>query len=323
MSTMQPGLQHFSMPKLGSLAFHPPTGPVRSALVLGDPLCALPVREALLKAFLAGQPRAAFFQVSADTAMILRGLGFHSTPMGYETWLDLPHWHLRGQARKYLRNVNSRAKRLGISLEEWPDYRLHLPELLEISDTWLRLRRHSGRELQFLARPLDSCHDPSTRCFVAQRDGRSIAFVMFDPLYAKGRVFGYAASLLRSCELGSAGWQDFIVLGALQQFRREGLQWLSLGLSPFAEITVPTELASSPATAAIFRLWRNYGNWLYNFRGVSFHKHFYPGEQRPAFFCGCSGLPLLELRDALAAMNVSPLQRLNGHLRRYLAQLTG
>jgi phosphatidylglycerol lysyltransferase len=323
MSTMQPGLEHFSLPGIGSLAYHPALGPGHSALALGDPLCAAADRDTLLRAYLAAQPRSAFFQVSAETAHSLRQLGLHSTPMGYETWIELPHWHFAGQARKYLRNVNSRARRLGISLQEWPNYRERLPQLVEISDTWLRLRRHSGRELSFLARPLDSCHDPATRCFVAQRAGQPLAFVMFDPVHENGSVTGYAASLLRSRELGSAGWQDFIVLGAMEEFRREGLQWLTLGLSPFAEIAVPPELDSSPPTRWIFRIWRNYGNWLYNFRGVSFHKRFYPGEQRPAYFCSFSKLPLLDLRDALAAMGVSPLQRLNGYLQRYLQRLTG
>jgi len=323
MSTLQPGLQRFCLPEHGCLAYHPALGPGRSALVLGDPLCSGAQRGDLLRQFNKAVPRAAFFQVGPDTALALRRLGFHSTPMGHETWLALPQWHLLGQARRYLRNVNSRAARLGISLQEWPDYRSRLPELREISETWLRLRRSSGRELSFLARPLEACHDPATRCFVAVRAGQSIAFVIFDPLYAQGRVFGYAASLQRSRELGSAGWQDYIVLGAMQQFRREGLRWLTLGLSPFASTNCPVQLDSSPATAAIFALWRQYGNWLYNFRGVSFHKRFYPGELRPAYFCSRSSLPLLELRDALAAMRVSPLQRLNVHLQQRLGELSG
>ncbi len=277
----------------------------------------------LLRAFLQEQPRAAFFQLDSGTASILRQMGFHSTPMGHESWINLQQWQLAGQSRKYLRNVLSRARRQGVSLQEWPDYRVRLAELQAISERWLNLRRRKGSELHFLARPLDSCHDAATRCFVARRAGQAIAFVMFDPLYRDGQVTGYAASLLRSTELGSAGWQDFIVLGAMEQFRRSQLGWLTLGLSPFAQTDCPSQLDTAPATGMVFRLWSKYGNWLYNFRGVSFHKHFYPSQKRPAFFCSRHALPLMELRDALAAMNVNPLSRLNSYLRRKLDSLTG
>src|SRR5690606_27897088 len=157
-----------------------------------------------------------------------------------------------------------------------PDYRRRMSDLQAISQRWLNLRRRNSRELQFLARPLDCCHDPLTRCFVAQRNGKALAFVLFDPLYEAGKLSGYAASLLRSAELGSDGWQDYIVLSAMVKFRHEKLQWRSLGLSPFAQADSPARLDSSPATRAIFSFWREHGNWLYNFRGVSFHKRFYP-----------------------------------------------
>lgn len=322
-STRQPGLEIFRLPGRGELAWHPPLSPFGSALVLGDPLCAGVDREALLHAFLEEHPRAAFFQVGSDTALVLRELGLHATPMGFESWIELPGWHLRGQSRKYLRNVLSRASRQGISLHEWPDYRGRMDELQQISSRWLGLRRRNSSELHFLARPLDSCHDPMTRCFVARRNGHTIAFVMFDPLYRDGRVLGYAASLLRSTELGSAGWQDFIVLGAIEQFRREGLEWLTLGLSPFAPTACPPQLDSAAPTHALFSWWHRHGNWLYNFRGVGFHKHFYPSEHRPAFFCSRYTLPVMELRDALEAMNVSVLGRFNSYLWRQLERLSG
>ncbi|MEZ5339860.1 MAG: DUF2156 domain-containing protein [bacterium] len=319
-STRQPGLK-LHCANGGEIAWHPPLSPLGSALVLGDPLCSAAQRHALLADFLQAQPRAAFFQVSAATALELQKLGFHCTPLGFESWISLPDWHLRGQARKYLRFVLSRARRMGVTLQDWPDYRERMAELQAISRSWLELRRRNARELHFLARPLDSCHDPLTRCFVARRAGRVIAFVVFDPLYEEGQLVGYAASLLRARELGSVGWQDFIVLGAMQHFRMRGLSWLTLGLSPFAPAAAHPELAGSAATRAIFQWWHEHGNWLYNFRGVGFHKRYYPAERRTMYFCSRQALPLMELRDALAAMQVSPLARLSGHLRTSLEQL--
>ncbi|MCB1186476.1 DUF2156 domain-containing protein [bacterium] len=322
MSTRQPSLSLFSG-SCGEIAYHPALHALGSSLVLGDPLCSEANRPAMLAEYLAANPRSAFLQVSESTAIELGRIGFHCTPMGFESWIPLQDWHLRGQARKYLRYVLSRARRQAVTLQDWPDYLERMDELQEISRHWLGLRRRNASELHFLARPLDSCHDPATRCFVARRDGRTIAFVMFDPLYRDGRVIGYAASLLRSRELGSAGWQDFIVLGAMEHFRLRGLEWLTLGLSPFAPAEAAQAISSPPATRAIFSWWLEHGNWLYNFRGVGFHKRRYPAQRRTMYFCSRQALPLLELRDALAAMRVRPLQRLGGHLLGMLESASG
>lgn len=73
LSTLQEGIQHFLMPGIGYIAYAmmyngPPFLNIKSAVALGDPICAPEHYASIAGAFLQQHPKAMFLQVSARIA---------------------------------------------------------------------------------------------------------------------------------------------------------------------------------------------------------------------------------------------------------------
>jgi lysylphosphatidylglycerol synthetase-like protein (DUF2156 family) len=174
-----------------------------------------------------------------------------------------------------------------------------LEEVQRISSLWLLGKRVRNRELRFLTRPPEFQGGNDVRRFYCFLKGRLVGYVFLDPFFRGGRVLGYCANILR-CEPGlrPQGILDFALLQALEQFRGEGIQTLSLGIAPLHG------LAPCSGESRLLRwfgqaLYR-WGGTLYNFRELAFHKARFRGEASKVYFCkrgiGCLGAAALSLQ---------------------------
>ena len=150
-----------------------------------------------------------------------------------------------------------------------------MDQLRHVSDEWLHKKTVKDHELAFVVRPAVFEDEPDVRKFIAQKDGEVIGFVFFDPMYRDGKVYSYLANILRSMSDASYSVTDFIILEAIEQFRKEGREQLSLGWSPFLNVEDTDEFHHSKRLGDLFRYTYEHANYLYSFKSLSFHKQRY------------------------------------------------
>jgi len=277
-------MEHFGAPESGLLAYRRALG---QCVVLGDPLCPPAAAPALLADFSARHRRAVFMQVGETTARHLRGLGYHATPVGVENEIAVATYDLVGKRKQDLRHYRNKARRASIDVREETDT-LELRRALQpVSDSWLPLKSWHARELEFLARPYLPQPEPGVRIFTARQGEVILGFVVLDPMYEAGQCRGYVVTLLRHAHGAPEGTVDHINLHVIERLREEGIPLLSLGVSPFHRMSelVRAHGLGLPTAYIGFLLMHHFGNPLYHFRGLSFHKSRYRARETPVFTC--------------------------------------
>ena len=297
------------------LAFESPYGTVlygkvdtpfgERTLVAGDPLAAPGALPHAIRAFLRRHRGASFFQITRPTADALRRFGYRATHLGLEMRVPLRIWSASGRDQQNLRTALNRARREGLEIIEGrcEDFGAHA--LMRLSAAWKKTKTLQSRDLAFFARPAVYADEPAVRKFFAVRGGEARAFVAFDPLFRDGRAFGYAANILRQDPREAPGLCDAVILYAAQQFKREGLEQLNLGMLPFCP---PPPGDDSPRGPLLSRLivdtnWKLL-NHLFNHRGIAFHKRRWRGEEVPVYY---AGKPLTAVKDFLGAAKITGL----------------
>lgn len=109
-----------------------------------------------------------------------------------------------------------------------------------------------------------------------------MALVEFDPIFRDKTLFGYYVNLVQFRKHAPNGASDYIVTTAFEEFMREGVRYLSFGMSPLAQLT---SCGNEPPLVRWIGSWlyRN-GNSFYNFKGNYFHKQKYRGKEMPVFY---------------------------------------
>jgi len=283
-AALQPGMCFHGAQDTGVIAYRKVWG---QSVVLGDPICPHEHAEELLRDFAVHHHRAVFMQTSECTATILRRLGFHATPVGVENKIYVAGYTLAGKRKRDLRHYRNKALAGGIEVSEEVDSAALRRALKPVSDAWLPLKSWHAHELEFLARPYLLEPEPGVRVFTARRDGLPKGFVVLDPMYAEGRCMGYVVSILRHSLDAPEGAVDYINLRVMEQLRDEGVPVLNLGVSPFHRMRELTRTYGMGLPTACLGFWlmHHFGDPMYHFRGLSFHKSRYRAEESPVFCC--------------------------------------
>lgn len=281
-SILQPGLRYWGSATRGVAAYRKNVG---QCTFLGDPACPPEMLDTFLTELLAAFPRALFMQIHENTATSLRNLGHHITPVGVENDIDTATFSLRGRRMADLRHYRNKARAGNVSVEEQLDSVALRRVLRPVSNAWLPQKSWIGRELEFLARPFTAEPEAGVRIFTGSIDGRVVAFVVLDPLYGEGKVTGFSVTILRHYREIPEGTVDYIILGAITALAAEGIPLLSLGVSPFQRLEAlgARHGVGSPVIFGLYRLLRRWGNPIYHFRGLSFHKSRYRAREIPVF----------------------------------------
>jgi phosphatidylglycerol lysyltransferase len=255
--------------------------------VLGDPVAPMDRHSRLLAEFLGWCPKPTFVQISDSTAGILHQRRFFINEMGIDTSLDLRTFNFRGKAREWLRYASNWIQRRGYRIEDGSFTRLASSDVRDLSEEWRRTRTVKRREVSFLNRPIVYGDEPDVRkFFLFLPDGTLAAFVFFDPLYRSGQVVGYCTSIKRRRPGISPYAEPAIMKSAIEQFQREGMEQLHLGLSPLAGIK-NREFRANPLLHFSFRYgfrawWVN--RYFYNLIGHAHYKQRFGGESFPTYY---------------------------------------
>jgi len=247
-------------------------------VILGDPLCAPGNRKKLIGEFIRTTRRDGFsplaLQCSEATAKTFVEFGFHANHMGVETTIHIDTFSTEGKAFAKVRRWINSARNAAVSVREES---MKDPETAEriaaISKEWLGGKINT-EELRLLTRPLQTRYEEDTRLFTAWMDGKTVAFVLFEPMYKGGSVSGYYANFVRALDCAPNGTLDLIYHEALQVFRQEGAKELSFGLSPLADLKDDGDM-HNPIVSSIFNINYNYGNGMYAYQGLDAHKKAY------------------------------------------------
>ncbi len=327
-ASLQDGLEYFILPGTGYIPYA--SAPRGMVFALSNPICSLDDYQGLVGAFLRRFPRAAFLHVTPEAAARLDAMGFYLNEMGVETELRLSGFSYRGRAKESMRRMIRRAAEAGIGVSEYESCEGMEAELREVTAEWLSTKKVKDREFWFLVRRAVYGTEPGVRKFVAVQDGRTVGFIFFDPMYREGRVYGYLAGALRTRRGAHGGTLALIMSRAIEVFRAEGVEVLSLGLSPFCEVD-DSRYRHSSLMKYVFRLLYERGGGLYPFKGLSFFKERYGGGlhegrlrdgsviRRKIYFAHRSRLPLRELYESSRLVGIidGPFSA----LRRFLSGL--
>ena len=318
-SSLQAGMKYYMNEKLGYCAYVPLTDSEDSVCVLADPICSKENLPAFLDAFLLDKKDPIFLHASRATAEILNQRGFSVNELGVETVIEIQNFTLTGNKKQGLRQARNNAKKDNLVCKEVlssdPDMR---KAFRKISEDWMKQKVMSDSEMQFIVRPIVYVDEIDVRKFVALKDGEVVGFIIFDPMYEDGKIKGYIANHLRSNLDRSYSVVDFILLEAMDIFKSEGKEEISLGLSPLAKVDDKEEFHHSKLLSAHFKYSFEKANYLYNFKNLYRHKSKYrpelPGAHEEKIYC-CMKTRFLLVRiyDVYSVLGFHPVKQIISH----------
>lgn len=286
-TTLQPGLDYFDVPDIGYIAFTKKYGNV---IVLSDPVCNSSYFETILLSFNEKYPHAVYVQCSPVISNILnKHFGYFATQIGTEYQIYLKSWSFSGKSKKSIRQSINQVIAQGIIIKE----ESHSADLQKISDNWLQTRSCKV-EIEFLIRPLHMPYKKGVRYFIAYKDEKPVGFIMFDPIYKDGQVIAYIPNISRSWKGFKQGLWYALIAHAIEKFKDEGIEYIDLGLTPLSLSKI-----HGPHESKIFRYFLSliyqYGNAIYNFKGLEFSKQRFKAEVTKTYVSHKKTLPLWQL----------------------------
>lgn len=310
-ATLQQGMEYFVHDDLGYIAFTTATHPVFARkpkrIVLADPVCDRKDLQPLVAAFLKEHPAAVFGVVSGHCAGVLRPMGFKANCVGYEPELPVQAYNTLGNWKELdmIKRARNEAKREGIVIREVDIATVPVEQLQALSAKWIQGKKVNDREIWVYARRPVYQHEHDVRKFVAfNSDGIAVGYVFYDPMYRDGRVYGYAANTVRCDEARYGRLATAIHMVAIETFRPEGIEVVNLCLCPFTHME-KGEYSDDLATKWFFKLSERYGGELYNFKGLSFHKSKYRGQEKPLYYASNSALPSNDIYLAFLTSDIA------------------
>jgi lysylphosphatidylglycerol synthetase-like protein (DUF2156 family) len=295
---MNADTRHYAHPGLDGLIAYRPAG--RHHLVqLCGPVAAAADREQLVGSFLrwarARNRRVVAVQLTRDDARVYARHGFAVNQLGCSYSVELSRFTLRGTPFFKLRNKVSRARRLGVTVQEISHRDLReaaiRAELDGIDASWLHGKGRHVKELSFMVGERGGRGAPLRRVFVARRDGEAVGYVTYSPCF--GRRPGWLYDLTRRRPDAPPGTVELIFSTAVEMLREEECRWLHLGLTPFAGLCDEHELpdASSSTVRCVARLLAEHGASVYPARSqLAFKLKWAPHLIEPEYV-GFQGAP--------------------------------
>jgi lysylphosphatidylglycerol synthetase-like protein (DUF2156 family) len=93
-------------------------------------------------------------------------------------------------------------------------------------------------------------------------------------------------------------------MAAIETFKPEGKELLNLDLSPFVKLE-QGRFNDDPCCRLFFKLSSRYGNDIFNFQGLAFHKSKYRGSERFLYLASKSLLPSNDVYLAFVSADIA------------------
>lgn len=281
----QEGQRHYEVPDLGVVSYYSQRMFGQINLICAPPLCTTENTQQLLDMFLAEVPGQMIFGgVDEVTARCLKSRGYQTAAFGTEFNIPIQEFRITGGHMKHLRRIQNLGKQ-GLEVREQTWNQVDQAVVRALSRAWLRARNGSQRELKGLTRPVEHADEWEVRKFYVYGPDKSLlGFAYFDPYFRDGTVIGYTANILRSwpgCKPN--GLLDYAVLSALEKFRKEGIEELSLGLAPLHGLR--REPGDNRPLLWLLKKIYELGEDIYPFQGVASHKLRWRAVEELSYAC--------------------------------------
>jgi lysylphosphatidylglycerol synthetase-like protein (DUF2156 family) len=286
---------------------HPIFSPKPRRITLSEPVCAPAQLSALVGRFLSDNPRASFGVITESCAEVLRGMGFKVNCIGYEPELPIQTYNTQGNWKDLdlIKRARNEAKREGIVIREESAATLKREELAAVSARWISFKKIHDREIWLYARRPVFDEEPDVRKFVAyDREGKPAGFAFYDPMYRAGKIYGYSANIVSFDEQRFGRLATAIHMEAIEKFRPEGKEVLNLLLAPFVKLELG-KYNDDLGAKLFFRVSARFGNDIYNFKGLSFHKSKYRGVERPLYYASNNRWPSNDIYLAFVSADIT------------------
>ena len=281
--------------------------------MLGDPLCSEDDLEDVIKGFIKitheKDEVIIGMQCSFNIAEIFYKYDYHANHIGVETLLFLDSFDTKGKGKSKVRRWINSAKKAGVTVKEEKLSDSVFKEKIEsISKKWLDTKACKC-EMNLLTRPLSFDEEPDLRFFCGYLDGKLIGFNTFEPIYDNNIITGYYANICRIDDEAPNGTLDYIMHIGREKFKEEGKKYFSFGLSPLADIKDVYGI-HNPIITSLFEANYKYGNELYSFQGLDFHKKAYhdgkSSERVAKFLISRGTLPIHQIISTLGYIGIVP-----------------
>ena len=307
-TSLEPEMEYFIVDGLGYIAYisfkHWFWARSERKIVLADPFCDVSNYQNLLQLFLEKYPNTVFVQSSKKMAEVLCGLGLQVNQFGIETEIPIAGFSLKGKHRAKLRQWQNKCKREGVIISELPiDECQNLDEIKSLSKQWLS--KKNGSEFSFLVRPLRFESEQGVRYFWAYQNEKLIALATFDPMYSDGKVIGYYHNIDRLGASAPHGTSASIILHAIEVFAEEGVDFVSLGMSPlYLRGGAKHEMNHHKFTRKAFWYAFENLNFIYPFKGNASHKNKFNGDKKFVYISSAKGTGLWQIFVMLKAIKM-------------------
>ncbi len=233
-----------------------------------------------------------FWQVRAELLPLYSAFGLQALKIGEEAVLETATFNLSGGAIQNVRASMRHAEKAGLrarffqGLPEEPAMR---GQLERISADWLAEK--GGAEMGFsMGRFAEQDQPEVTTAVALDERGRVHGFLTFVPVYGRQ---GWSLDLMRRSEQAVPGVTELLIVRAVEYFRAQGAEMVSLGLAPQANTC---EEQGSALEQAIGYLTRRIGGLSKARSLFSFKRKFQPRwESRYLIYPGTLSLPLVGL----------------------------
>lgn len=315
--SLNEGNHYFTEPGIeGFIAYRPAR---RIWVQFGGPVAPPESRHELLAAFVRRakeqRVRVIAVQLLREDAELQAAHGFHTNQFGTSFSIALPEFTLRGRAFVKTRNMVSRARRDGITVQELgrdvADQEVAgLKRQLDAIDaSWLRQKGRLTREIRFFVGERTGAYQDLRRTFIARREGGTgeddvVAYISYSPVL--GNRPGWLYDLTRRRPEGARGAIEMAFALAAERMQEQGDPWLHLGLTPFIGLDPENELDSShPSAARAIRLLAERGQSLYPAASqASFKRKWRPQLETPEYLAFPGRLRLIDVWRLMKVANL-------------------
>lgn len=265
---------------------------------LGDPVVPAEMRAAYLGRFIQAAGDVCFVQIGPETAFELAKLGFRINRMGVETHIPLTETMFAGTRNQSIRYSERWLLQRGYRITECHGDKATADTAAEISAEWRAGRIVSRREMRFLNRPFLAEPGVDMRRFLLiDPEERIVALLDLDPIYEGGAIIGYSTAFKRKRSGTTPHAEIALTKFAADRFRGEGKGFLSLGLSPLAEIS-ESGFAESSIWRYLFRRAfhsKRVNERIFNLQGQAAFKRRFHGQESPRYIAFRKASPLCML----------------------------
>lgn len=206
--------------------------------------------------------------------------GYSTVVLGAQPTWHPSSWNGIIQSHASLRAQLKRATNKGVIVSLWtPGHALENPELRRVLNEWLQTR--GLPTLHFMVEPETLSFMADRRVFVAEKDGRVVAFLTLCPIPSRN---GWLTEQFPRGRDAPNGTVELLMDAAIRQVALEGADYITMGLVPLSlQGVLPGE--DNPAWLRILLARaRAHGRRFYNFGGLeSFKAKFVPDAWEPIY----------------------------------------